>query len=402
MIAYAVGNVEGAVMEESGPAPPPTALYPRFLPAIAYLSMKPITSFRTMTTSILITGGCGFIGSNLAVGLSDKGCKVTAFDNLSRRGSETLLQRLLAHGCKFHHGDIRNQEDLARLPGAYDLMIECSAEPSVLVGTRGDDARFMINNNLIGSINCFEFARQRSIPVIFISTSRVYPYDAINLCALEEQTTRFELAGVPTSLSSNGVPVDYPLKGVRSLYGATKLASELLLQEYSAQYGLPAIINRCGVIAGPWQLGKVDQGVFTYWLASHYFKRPLKYIGFGGKGKQVRDLLHVQDLVALIATQADRVNDYRGQVFNVGGGRASNLSLQETTTLCQTITGHCVEIGSIAENRPADMAWYITDNGSTEATFNWRPTRDPEQILTDTYHWLTEHEDEFRSLFLTS
>jgi CDP-paratose 2-epimerase len=351
---------------------------------------------------ILITGGCGFIGSNLAVGLAGKGCKVTAFDNLSRRGSETLLQRLLAHDCTFQHGDIRNQEDLARLTSDYDLMIECSAEPSVLVGTRGDDARFMINNNLIGSINCFEYARQRRLPVIFISTSRVYPYDSINLCALEEQATRFELAGNPAHLSSKGVPVDYPLKGVRSLYGATKLASELLLQEYSAQYELPAIINRCGVIAGPWQLGKVDQGVFTYWLASHYFKKPLKYIGFGGQGKQVRDLLHVHDLVELITRQADRVNDFRGQVFNVGGGRVSNLSLQETSTFCQKITGNRVEIGSVFDNRPADMAWYITDNGNTEDTFHWHPTRNPEQILTDTYHWLKEHENKFRALFSTT
>lgn len=351
--------------------------------------------------SILITGGCGFIGSNLSVALAKAGHQVLAFDNLSRRGSELLRARVLGHGCDVTHGDIRSSEDLARLKGSFDVLIECSAEPSVLAGASGDDARFLINNNLGGAINCFEFARRRNIPVIFLSSSRVYPYDAMGRYVFVEQETRFELVADSYGISSKGVSIDAPLPGVRSLYGATKLAAELLLQEYSAQYGLPSIINRCGVVAGPWQMGKVDQGVFTHWLAAHYFKKPLNYIGFGGKGKQVRDLLHVQDLVELISLQVERIHDFHGQVFNVGGSRVSNLSLQETTVLCRTITGNSMDIGSVLENRPADLAWYITDNGNTEATFGWRPDRNPEEILTDIFTWLREHEKIFRSLFLT-
>lgn len=356
--------------------------------------------------NILITGGCGFVGSNLAVWLSAQGHCVTAFDNLSRRGSEMLLRRILNQGVAFRHGDIRNPEDLERLAGDFSVMIECSAEPSVLVGTQGADARFMVNNNLVGSLNCFELARRRRMAVIFMSTSRVYPYDAINACSFRESATRFELAREQAGISMRGVASNFPLQGVRSLYGATKLASELILQEYGAQYDLPCVINRCGVIAGPWQLGKVDQGVFTFWLANHYFKKPLKYIGFGGHGKQVRDLLHIDDLLDLIGMQVERLEGQaangpallRGAIFNAGGSTISNLSLAETTALCRNITGNRIEIGSDPANRPADVIWYVTDNGDTQPVWGWQPKRTPEQILGDTFTWLREHESDFKQV----
>ena len=344
---------------------------------------------------ILITGGCGFIGSNLAVALAADGHQVTCFDNLSRRGSEVLLTRVLEHGCEFAHGDIRSVEDLARLKGDFDLMIECSAEPSVLVGTQGADAMFLLNNNLVGSLNCFELARQRRMGVLFLSTSRVYPYTSINALRFAEADTRFEYADSNPGVSARGISTEFPLDGSRSLYGATKLASEIILQEYSQQYDIPCIINRCGVIAGPWQLGKVDQGVFTYWLAQHLFGKNLKYIGFGGTGKQVRDLLHVADLTDLLKKQIAAIEPYRGQVFNVGGSAYSNLSLRETTTLCARITGHTVEITPNPVDRPADVIWFLTDNGVTEEAFSWQPARSPETILTDIFLWLTHHQSEF-------
>ena len=346
--------------------------------------------------NLLITGGCGFIGSNLAVALAEQGHAVTCFDNLSRRGSEVLLARILEHGCRFAHGDIRSPEDLGRIAGEFDIMIECSAEPSVLVGTQGADATYMLNNNLVGSLHCFEFARQRGMGILFLSTSRVYPYPALNKLHFDEGETRFEYADNQPGVSASGVRLDFPLDGARSLYGATKLASEIILQEYSRQYDLPCIINRCGVVAGPWQLGKVDQGVFTYWLAQHVFGKNLKYIGFGGRGKQVRDLLHVADLTDLIAKQIAVLSDYRGQVFHAGGGANGSLSLLETTRLCQHITGKTVDVTPDAIDRPADVIWYVTDNGATESTFDWKPTRDPETILTDIFHWLDAHQAQFQ------
>ena len=351
---------------------------------------------------ILITGGCGFIGSNLAVALAQDGHQITCFDNLSRRGSEILLDRVRAHGGAFAHGDIRSVEDLMRLKSSFnrdfDVMIECSAEPSVLVGTQGADAVFMLNNNLVGSLNCFEMARQRGLGVLFLSTSRVYPYKPLNDLRFREGDTRFEFDDSKPGVSAKGVAIDFPLTGARSLYGATKLASEVILQEYSQQYDMPCIINRCGVIAGPWQLGKVDQGVFTYWLAQHVFGGTLKYIGFGGKGKQVRDLLHVYDLVDLVRKQIAALPNFRGEVFNAGGGAQTSLSLVETTQLCRDITGQTLEVTPDPADRPADVIWYVTDNGNTEATFDWKPARSPQTILTDIHDWLTAHKQQFQQV----
>ena len=348
---------------------------------------------------ILITGGCGFIGSNLAVAFRRQGDRVVAFDNLSRRGAEILLRRVQDAGAEFVRGDIRNPGDLAQVAGPVDLLIECSAEPSVLVGVNGDDAEFMVLNNLVGSLHCFEFARKRRAPVIFLSTSRIYPYDALNRQEYREEATRFSPAGSGPGFGPGGVGVDFPLVGARSLYGATKLASEIMLQEYSHQYDLPAVIDRCGVVAGPWQLGKQDQGVFTHWLVSHRLNRPLAYIGFGGQGKQVRDLLHIDDLVDLVLLQSRRIAEFRGDVFPAGGSTFSNLSLQEATGLCQAITGRRLPLSAQPENRPADVIWFVTDNGPTTARLGWRPARSAETILRDVHAWLDAHPDLEAALF---
>lgn len=342
--------------------------------------------------SILITGGCGFIGSNLAVAFRRAGAEVVAFDNLSRRGSAVLQRRVEEHGARFVRGDIRNPADLERVGGDFDLMIECSAEPSVLVGTQGADARFMVDNNLVGSLHCFEWARARRVPVLFLSTSRVYPYDVLERLPLVERETRFALEQSGPGYGPGGVGLDFPLDGARSLYGATKLASEIILQEYARQYDLPAVINRCGVVAGPWQLGKVDQGVFTHWLLCHHFSRPLSYIGFGGKGRQVRDLLHVDDLTELVLQQAARIGEFRGEVFNVGGSTAANLSLCETTELCRRLTGRVMDIGSDPTPRPADLRWFVMDNRAVESRLGWRPRRSAEEILRDTHAWILHNE----------
>ena len=352
-----------------------------------------------MMSTVLITGGCGFIGSNLAVAFRKQGDRVVVLDNLSRHGSEILKNRILEAGAEFVRGDIRNPRDLEQVEGPVDLMIECSAEPSVLVGIDGNDAEFMVQNNLVGSLHCFEFARKRKAPVIFLSTSRVYPYDLLNRQEYREEATRFSPAAARAGFGPEGVGLDFPMDGARSLYGATKLASEIMLQEYSRQYDLPAVITRCGVVAGPWQLGKQDQGVFTYWLVSHLLKRPLAYIGFGGQGKQVRDLLHIDDLVDLVLLQAGRIAEFRGDVFPAGGSAFSSLSLQEATVLCQRLTGHRISISAQPENRPADVIWFLTDNRRTTERLGWKPARDAETILRDIRDWLRAHPDLMTAIF---
>lgn len=344
--------------------------------------------------TILVTGGAGFIGANLAISFKKKypGREVVALDNLKRRGSELNLPRLKKQGIAFRHGDIRCPEDLD-LKEKIGLLIECSAEPSVLAGF-GDNPRYLVNTNLAGTVNCLELARAHKADIIFLSTSRVYPYDAINRIPARDAGTRFEWEHMP------GIAEDFPLEGPRTLYGATKLASELLLQEYLRNYGLRGVINRCGVIAGPGQFGKVDQGVFTHWMLAHYFKKELNYIGFGGRGKQVRDLLHVDDLFRLIDIQAGMLNKISGRVYNVGGGRECSLSLLETTQLCRAISGRRIPVGRIIRNRPGDVRVYLTDNRKARQELGWRPRKTPREILEDIHAGLARNEDKIREALL--
>ena len=189
-----------------------------------------------------------------------------------------------------------------------------------------------------------------------------------------------------------GVGEGFPLQGARTLYGASKLAAELLLAEFADTYGIRAVIDRCGVIAGPWQMGKVDQGVFAHWMLSFYFGRPLAYFGYGGAGKQVRDLLHVLDLVDLVDDQLARPEHWDGAMYNVGGGRAGSLSLVETSALCRELTGRDVEIGSVAETRAGDVRVYLSDCSALFEHSEWRPRRTPRDVLQDIFGWIRDHE----------
>src|SRR4051812_11733667 len=281
------------------------------------------------------------------------------------------------------HGDVRSPGDLMALE-SVDAIVECSAEPSALAGVH-DSPDYLVQSNLFGAYNCLELARRDSAQMVFISTSRVYPYGALDALPYREAETRFELEGP-------GVAEDFPLEGARTLYGATKLAAEHLITDYAAVLGLPMTINRCGVIAGPWQMGKVDQGVFTYWVLAHLTGRPLSYIGYGGTGKQVRDLLHVDDLVELIDRQLRAPDDWRGRTVNVGGGRDISLSLAETTALCRELTGREVPVAAAHEDRPGDVRIYLTDASRLFGLTDWRPERGAQDTLADIAKWIREHE----------
>ncbi len=325
---------------------------------------------------------------------------MTSLDNLRRRGSELNLPRLVAAGVDFAHGDIRNAEDLA-IPGRrFDLIVECSAEPSVLAGI-GGDTDYIINTNLAGTIRCLELARRCGSDFVFLSTSRVYPVASVNAIATVEREMRLEIAPDQSLLgvSESGIGEGFTTSGARSLYGATKLASELFIEEYAESFGLRYVINRCGVITGPWQMGKVDQGVFALWMAMHYFHQPLKYIGWNGTGKQVRDLVSIDDLGALIELQLEAFDRLPHRLFNVGGGEGSSLSLLETTALCAEITGNSVPVTSVRENRPADLKLYVTDNSRVSGALGWRPRKSAKETLVDIFNWIHESEDLVRRIW---
>jgi CDP-paratose 2-epimerase len=347
-----------------------------------------------MSERILVTGGAGFVGSSLALAFkrNQSEATVVVLDNLKRRGSELALERLRAGGVEFAHGDVRVSDDLAAI-GPVDLLIEASAEPSVHAGYDGN-SNYLIHSNLLGAVNCLEYARRHGAALVFLSSSRVYPIAPLRALPLERGATRFVLradADVP-GVNVAGISERFPLLGNRSLYGATKLAAELLIEEYKAMYGVRALVNRCGVISGPWQMGKVDQGFIVLWMARHLFGGSLTYMGFGGEGFQVRDVLHVDDLYDLLAKQLDDLDRHSGQtVYNVGGGMENSVSLRELTQFCQELSGKRIEIGRIAETRDADIPFYVSDCTAVHKATDWKPQRKLSVVLENVWQWLVDH-----------
>jgi CDP-paratose 2-epimerase len=353
-----------------------------------------------MAKNILITGGCGFVGSNLCILLKEKYPQyhIIALDNLKRRGSELNIPRLAAMGIQFLHADIRNKADLEiNIP--LHIIIDAAAEPSVLAGM-DSSTDYLIQTNFNGTVNLLNLAVQHKADFIFLSTSRVYPIAALEQVAYREEATRFVLDNDQpmTGCSANGIAEDFPLEGARSLYGSTKLASELMIREYEAFFGLNAVINRCGVITGPYQMGKVDQGVVVLWMARHFWKKPVNYIGYGGSGKQVRDLLHIHDLFRLVDMQVHDMNSFKGKLYNAGGGNDTSVSLKELTQLCARITGNTVAEEVHLQNRPGDIPLYITDNSRLTTATGWKPGKNAEIILTDIFEWMKQNEKQIKPI----
>lgn len=334
------------------------------------------------------------MGANLGVGLAARhpDWELIAFDNLHRRGSELNLPRLERAGVEFVRGDVRDWPALVALTGV-DALVECSAEPSALTGLDGA-TDYAVQTNLFGAYNCLELARREGAQLVFLSTSRVYPYPLLNSLATRESPTRFELESAQElpGASEEGISESFPLEGPRTLYGSTKLAAELLIGEYAAAFGLRSVVDRCGVIAGPWQMGRVDQGVFSFWLLAHHFGWPLAYIGYGGK--QVRDLLHVHDLVELVDEQLISPERWAGVTVNVGGGAGCSLSLLEATELCRELSGRELSIESEPRERPGDVAIYVSDCRRLRELTGWRPRRTAREAMVDIHDWISEHADE--------
>jgi CDP-paratose 2-epimerase len=347
---------------------------------------------------ILVTGGAGFVGSNLAVRLRGAfaGSTIVAMDNLHRRGSELTLPRLAEHGITFHKGDVRDPSGFPQ--GGFDFLVECSAEPSVLAGLDGTPD-YLVHTNLVGAYNCLERARAWKAGFLFLSSSRVYPIATLEAHEWREDETRFAWKDTgAVGISSRGVSEALPMDGARSLYGWSKLSAEQLVDEYRDSFGLQGVVNRCGTIAGPWQFGKVDQGVVSLWVQAHLFGRPLQYIGYGGAGKQVRDVLHVDDLADLVIEQLRDFPRWNGWLGNVAGGVENSSSLLELTGLCEAATGRKTSISAVRENRPVDLRIFIGDCSRLFARTAWRPRRGVANVVADLSTWIAAHRSELEAL----
>ncbi len=345
-----------------------------------------------MKKTILITGGAGFVGSSLALYIQKKwqGCRVICLDNFKRLGSSLNAKRLKDYGILCIRADIRNKKKLFSLP-KIDMLVECSAEPSVLAAYQ--DPRYTVETNLFGTVNCLELARRDKAKFIFLSSSRIYPIDPINRIPSEELSTRYDWKKTTQGVgySYQGISEQFPLSGVRSLYGSTKLCSEHIAQEYFDMFHIKGVINRLGVIAGPWQMGRVDQGIVGFWVAQHKFNGKLTFIGYGGTGKQLRDAVHIDDVCELIFYQIQNLRQVQGKVFNAGGGRKNTFSLSELTQIVREITKVKIPITKLAAARKSDLRIYITDNSYVQRQTGWQPKKNLVTIITDINKWVDTH-----------
>jgi CDP-paratose 2-epimerase len=337
---------------------------------------------------ILITGVCGFAGSTLALSLLEAkdGLSIFGLDNFVRAGSELNRAKLHDAGVRVQHADLRNLEDLEALP-PVDCVIDAAANPSVLAGTEEGSAgsRALMQHNLVGTINLLEFCKRHQTRFIMLSTSRVYSVAPLAALSLETHESAFRPCANqtwPSGLSSEGVSEQFSSAAPVSLYGATKLCSETLALEYGGAFGFPVWINRLGVLAGAGQFGKADQGIFSYWIHSCARKAPLKFIGFGGRGFQVRDCLHPRDLSGVLRRQMTANSEPGQAVTNFGGGLANSMSLSQLHHWCEDRFGKHV-VQSAPVERTFDVPWLVVDSSLARTRFGWQPATPRERILEE-------------------
>ena len=353
---------------------------------------------------ILITWACGFVGSTLARGLREAwpDWEIVGVDNFVRAGSELNRQMLRESGVKLGHADIRLPSDLEGLPRC-DWILDAAAEPSVLAGVAGKtSSRQLVEHNLIGTVNLLELAKNWRSGLIMLSTSRVYSIRELASIPVVTKGDRFVLRtnGRPfAGCSESGVTESFSTEPPLSLYGSSKRAAEILACEYGQTFDFPVFINRCGVLAGGGQFGKIDQGIFSYWIHACARKLPLRYIGFSGTGHQVRDCLHARDLLLLLCEQMKRSTANQAPIVNVSGGVDHSASLRELSAWCAARFGeHVVTAQSAA--RPFDVPWLVLDSSEAARIWDWRPRTPLEAIWSEIAehaerhpHWLDSVDD---------
>jgi CDP-paratose 2-epimerase len=340
----------------------------------------------------MITGGCGFIGSNLADHFLSRGFDVTVVDNLSRSGTENNLKWLSErHGEKLKHVsvDIRDFEKVREAAKDKDTIFHTAAQVTMTDSVKNPRNDFEIN--ALGTFNVLEAARLSNTnpTVIYTSTNKVYG-DGTNSIKLEETGTRWKFSDLAFS---NGVPesfvTDFDEHGP---YGNSKYAADLYTRDYAHVYGLPTVTFRQSCIYGTRQFGNEDQGWVAHFVISSVLNRGLNIYG---DGKQVRDMLFIDDLVRAFELAAENIGSAKGKAYNIGGGPANSLSLLELIALLEKINGRKIELKHF-DWRPADQKVYISDITRAKKDFGWEPRISPEDGVSRLHKWVTENVNLFK------
>jgi CDP-paratose 2-epimerase len=340
---------------------------------------------------VFITGGAGFIGANLADYHLCQGDEVVLYDNLSRRGSDCNLEWLRQrHGERivFCHGDIRDFDALrAALPGDTDRIYHMAGQ--VAVTTSVVDARTDFEINALGTFNMLEAARFMApeATLFYASTNKVY--GGMEAMATVAGPTRYRYSDDP--YARYGVSEEYPLD-FHSPYGCSKGSGDQYVRDYARIYGLKTVVMRQSCIYGPRQLGIEDQGWVAHFCIAARYGRP---ISIYGDGKQVRDLLWVDDLIAAYQAAAERIDVAAGQIYNLGGGPDNTLSIwAEFGPLLARLAGReiCVTHG---DWRAGDQPVFVSDIRKAERELGWRPRVGVPEGIERLYAWVDAHPELF-------
>jgi len=341
---------------------------------------------------ILITGGSGFIGSNLANFFLNNGHEVTTFDNLSRKGTNKNLDWLKQiHGdkLKFINGDVRKLEDLTPTTKDVDLILHTAAQVAVTTSILNPLDDFSIN--AIGTLNVLEAARlSNNNPIImFTSTNKVYGNN-VNLIDLAEKQTQYEFANPSFAL---GIPESFSTDAhEHTPYGNSKYIADLYVRDYFAVYGLPSVVFRMSCIYGTRQFGNEDQGWVAHFIISNLLGKSLT---FYGDGKQVRDILFIDDLVRAFDMASKNINKTKGQAFNMGGGPQNTISLLQLVSMLEQFTGKKINY-NIDKWRPFDQKVYISDIRKAKEDFGWEPQISAEQGIKKLHDWVSSNINLFK------
>ena len=339
--------------------------------------------------NILVTGGCGFVGSSICIYLKKKNrdLNILSVDNLSKIYSKYNQRKLKKNKINNKKINVGNINNFKNLKFKADFIIDCSAEPAVEASRR--NVSKVIESNFLSTFNVLQKAKKDKSKVIFLSSSRVYPIKlSYNKFSNYLKTGKHKLYTENDSIL-----------GIKTIYGFTKLSSEELIKEYMYSNNIEYIINRCGLISGPRQFGKVEQGLVSLWMWRHINKSKLSFIGHNGSGKQIRDILFVEDLCNLILQQIKNFKKFKNNLFCIGGGKANIVNLKKLTYLCEKITGNKVKILKVKKTSIYDVPYYVTSLKKIIKLSGWKPKKNLKNGLEEIYKWMIENKSQIKNYF---
>lgn len=332
---------------------------------------------------VLITGGCGFIGTNAADYFSSQGWVVTVVDNLSRKGAVANLAWLQEKhpAIRFIHADIRADREVLKAEiKPVDAIIHLASQVAVTLSWKNPHEDFDINAG--GTLNVLETIRALGVNPILIYASTNKVYGGLEDVTVEESATRYSFKGLPQGIAENQ-SLDF-----HSPYGCSKGAGDQYVRDYARMYNLRTVVLRQSCIYGPHQHGVSDQGWLAWFMIAAAAGQPITIYG---NGKQCRDILYVTDLVRAYQAAIDRITVAKGQVFNIGGGPNSALSVLELLHYIKEKFGYSLSY-VFEEARPGDQLCYISNTQKTKHVLSWQPQVAPTEGLKLLADWVGLHE----------